>query len=85
MNSFQLPPQHELKKAGRDERKNIFRRYFASSRYNRLLIQQTLVTYGYNLSPLHLALWAIPTAIAAFLIHGTRLILFDRKFARRGR
>lgn len=43
MNSFQLPPQHELKKAGRDERKNIFRRYFASSRYNRLLIQQTLV------------------------------------------
>ena len=25
------------------ERMNIFRRYFASSRYNRLLIQQTLV------------------------------------------
>ena len=43
MNSFQLPPLHELKKAGRDERMNIFRRYFASSRYNRLLIQQTLV------------------------------------------
>lgn len=43
MNSFQLPPLHELKKAGKDERMNIFRRYFASSRYNRLLIQQTLV------------------------------------------
>ena len=26
-----------------EERMNIFRRYFASSRYNRLLIQQTLV------------------------------------------
>jgi uncharacterized membrane protein len=49
-----------------------------------VLIQQILSTYGYDLSPLHLALWAIPTAIGAFLIHGTRLILFDRKFARRG-
>ncbi|MEO9294560.1 MAG: hypothetical protein ABI347_03055 [Nitrososphaera sp.] len=43
MNSFQLPPLHELKKAGKEERMNIFRRYFASSRYNRLLIQQVLV------------------------------------------
>ena len=43
MNSFQLPPLHELRKAGKDERMNIFRRYFASSRYNRLLIQQMLV------------------------------------------
>ena len=32
-----------------------------------VLIQQTLVTYGYNLAPLELALWAIPTAIFAFL------------------
>lgn len=43
MIAFQLPPLHELKKAGKDERMNIFRRYFASSRYNRLLIQQALV------------------------------------------
>ncbi len=49
-----------------------------------VLIQQILSTYGYNLSPLHLALWAIPTAIAAFVIHGTRLLLFDRRLARRG-
>ena len=48
-----------------------------------VLIQQILSTYGYNLAPLHLALWAIPTAIAAFVIHGARLLLFDRKFRRR--
>lgn len=32
-----------MEKAGRDGRMNIFRRYFASSRYNRLLIQRALV------------------------------------------
>ena len=44
-----------------------------------VLIQQTLVTYGYNLAPLQLALWAIPSAIAAFLIHSARLLMLDRK------
>jgi uncharacterized membrane protein len=48
-----------------------------------ILIQSTLATYGYELAPLELALWAIPTAIAAFLIHGTRLLLFDRSLNRR--
>lgn len=43
MIAFRLPPKEELKKAGPQERMNIYRRYFASSRYNRLLIQQTLV------------------------------------------
>ncbi len=33
----------ELAKAEGQERMNIFRRYFAASRYERLLIQQTLV------------------------------------------
>jgi uncharacterized membrane protein len=47
-----------------------------------VLIQQTLATYGYNLAPLHLALWAVPSAIAAFLIHGARLMLLDRKLKR---
>jgi uncharacterized membrane protein len=47
-----------------------------------VLIQQTLLTYGYNLSPLQLALWAIPTAIAAFLIHGARVLLLDRSLRR---
>ena len=41
--TFRLPSPEELQKAGREERMNIFRRYFASSRYNRLLIQQVLV------------------------------------------
>jgi uncharacterized membrane protein len=44
-----------------------------------VLIQQTLEAYGIMLSPLELALWAIPTAIAAFLIHGSRLLLLDRR------
>ena len=46
-----------------------------------VLIQQILATYGYDLAPLELALWAIPTAIVAFLIHGTRLLLLDRKLS----
>ena len=44
-----------------------------------VLIQATLSTYGYELTPLQLALWAIPSAIAAFIIHGFRLIRLDRK------
>ncbi len=43
-----------------------------------VLIQQTLATYGYELAPLQLAVWAIPTAILAFLIHGSRLLMLDR-------
>lgn len=50
-----------------------------------VLVQQTLATYGYNLAPLELALWAIPSAIAAFVIHGTRLWLLDRSLGRSGR
>ena len=34
-------------------------------------------TYGTHLEPLHLALWAIPTAVCAFLIHGFRLVRLD--------
>jgi uncharacterized membrane protein len=47
-----------------------------------VLIQQTLVTYGIDLAPLQLAVWAIPTAIAAFLIHGSRLLWLDRSLQR---
>lgn len=39
-------------------------------------------TYHLRLEPLSLALWAIPTAIAAFLIHGTRALLVDRRIDR---
>ena len=44
-----------------------------------ILIQSTLATMGYDLTPLDLAKWAIPTAIAAFMIHGARLLLLDRR------
>ena len=47
-----------------------------------VLIQQILSTYGYNIEPLHLALWAIPSAICAFFVHSARLLLFDRALAR---
>jgi len=48
-----------------------------------ILIQQTLATYGIVLAPLELAVWAIPTAVLALLIHSTRLLLLDRALGRR--
>ena len=48
-----------------------------------ILIQQTFATYNIQLAPLELAVWAIPTAILAFLIHGARLLMLDRRLARR--
>lgn len=47
-----------------------------------LLMKGVLDGYGIEIQPLHLSLWAIPTAIAAALIHGTRLWWLDRKLAR---
>ena len=37
---------------------------------------------GIDLAPLDLSVWAIPTAIAALVIHGTRLLLADRRLKR---
>ncbi|AOR36502.1 hypothetical protein BFF78_40440 [Streptomyces fodineus] len=39
-------------------------------------------TYHQNLEPTQLALWAIPLAVCAFLIHGARLLLLDRQLQR---
>lgn len=50
-----------------------------------VLIQATLSTYEIELTPLQLAVWAIPTAIAAFLIHGFRLLLLDHRLGRKAR
>ena len=50
-----------------------------------LLIQGTMGGFGIELTPIHLSLWAIPTAICAFLIHGTRLLLLDRQLGRRSK
>ena len=48
-----------------------------------LLMKGVLEQYGIILEPLQLSVWAIPTAIAAFIIHGARLWWLDRKLARR--
>ncbi|MGW2648850.1 DUF969 domain-containing protein [Streptomyces sp. NPDC001393] len=39
-------------------------------------------TYHQNLEPTQLALWAIPVAACAFLVHGARLLLLDRQLHR---
>jgi uncharacterized membrane protein len=47
-----------------------------------LLIKGLLEQYDIVLEPLQLSVWAIPTAIAAFLIHGFRLWRLDRRLKR---
>lgn len=42
-----------------------------------LLIKGFLEANGILVSPLELSLWAIPTAIVALLVHGTRLLRFQ--------
>lgn len=46
-----------------------------------LLIQGFYSQHGIELEPLHIALWALPTAIAAFVIHSIRTALFARRLA----
>ena len=48
-----------------------------------LLIQGSLASFGIQLTPFQLSVWAIPSAICAFLIHGTRLLLLDRRLGQR--
>ncbi|MDP1027598.1 DUF969 domain-containing protein [Sphingomonas sp. KR1UV-12] len=48
-----------------------------------LLMKGVLDGYGIHIEPFHLSVWAIPTAMAAFLIHGFRLWLLDRRLGRR--
>ncbi|NUS39693.1 MAG: DUF969 domain-containing protein [Lysobacter sp.] len=43
-----------------------------------LLIQGFYAQNGIVLEPLHIAIWALPTAIAAFVIHAIRIVLFQR-------
>ena len=48
-----------------------------------LLIQGVFESAGIPLTPLQLSVWAIPTAICAFAIHGARILMLDRKIGRR--
>lgn len=47
-----------------------------------LLMKGFLDANGVMVEPLSLSVWAIPTAIAAFVIHAVRLYLFDRRLSR---
>jgi Predicted membrane protein len=47
-----------------------------------LLMQGFFAGHGIELEPLHIALWGIPTAICAFLIHAGRLLRMDARLAR---
>ncbi len=47
-----------------------------------LLVKGVLQQAGIVVEPVDLALWAVPTAIAAFLVHGARLLLLDRRLRR---
>lgn len=48
-----------------------------------LLMKGFLAQSGIEVEPFHLSMWAIPTALAAMLIHGLRLIRLDATLARR--
>ena len=50
-----------------------------------LLIQGALKAYGIELTPFELSMWALPSAICAFLIQATRLLLLDRRLRRAAR
>jgi uncharacterized membrane protein len=49
-----------------------------------LVIKAFLASQHIIVEPFALSVWAIPTAVLAALIHGTRLLLIDRELRRRG-
>jgi uncharacterized membrane protein len=48
-----------------------------------LLIQGFYEGQGIHLDPFSIGLWALPTAIAAFVIHAVRILIFERRLAAR--
>jgi uncharacterized membrane protein len=44
-----------------------------------LLIKGFLQQSGIIVQPFELSVWAIPTAVLALFIHGTRILLLDHK------
>ncbi len=44
-----------------------------------LLMKGVLQNEGIMVEPFQLSVWAIPTALAACVVHGTRLLLLDRR------
>lgn len=47
-----------------------------------LLIQGVFESAGHPMTPLQLSVWAIPTAICALAIHGSRIFAMDRRLGR---
>jgi len=47
-----------------------------------VLMQTILKGEGLDVNPLHIALWGIPTAVTAFLIHSWLLLRMDSQIAR---
>ncbi len=47
-----------------------------------LLMQGFFADQGIMLEPLHIALWGIPTAICAFVIHSLRILRFEQRLLR---
>jgi uncharacterized membrane protein len=47
-----------------------------------LLIQRFFEGQGVHLEPFSIALWALPTAIAAFVIHSLRIVWFQSRLQR---
>lgn len=47
-----------------------------------LLMKGFLEQSGIIVEPIQLSVWAIPTALFALVIHGTRILLFDRRLRR---
>ena len=47
-----------------------------------LLIQAFFSQHGIALDPRSIAIWALPTAVAAFVIHAVRIALFQRRLLR---
>ncbi len=48
-----------------------------------LLMKGFLAQNGFDIEPLAFAVWAIPTAVLALLVHGARLFRLDRQLASR--
>jgi len=48
-----------------------------------LLMVGFLATSGIVIDPIHLSMWAIPSALVAFVLHAGRLLVFDRRLRRR--
>lgn len=46
------------------------------------LMHTFLLGSGIDVEPLHIAVWGIPTAICAFIVHAIRLHRFDRRLTR---